>query len=45
MVNILHGFMTKDMSADLPLHISRKIVLCQPPRLWSLIFTPLHSNL
>ena len=47
MVNILYGFMKKDITADLPLHIFRKIVLCQSPPVWSLIFTlhPLHSNL
>jgi hypothetical protein len=47
MVNILYDFLTKDITADLALHIFRKIVLCQPPRVWSLIFTPqpLHSNL
>jgi hypothetical protein len=39
MVNILHGFMTKEMTIVLPLHISRKIVLYQPPRVWGLIFT------
>ena len=46
MVNILHGLMTKETVAVLPLHISRKIVLYQLPCTWSLIFRPqpLHSN-
>ena len=39
MANILHGFMTKEMTVVLPLHISRKIVLYQPPLVWGLIFT------
>jgi len=31
MVNILHGFMTKETTVVLPLHTFRKIVLYQPP--------------
>jgi len=34
MVNILHGFMTKDTTVVLPLHMFHKIVLYQPPCVW-----------
>ena len=46
MVNSLHDFMTKDKLLDLSLHIFRKIVLYQPPRVCVLICTTrtLHSS-